>query len=175
MKRRNPISAVVRVLPTFLLLSVVGCGVAYLGFKVPLDELGVAVSVPLVVGFLLTRILVLIVPPGEAPERHPSLDELAVAAAFLVCLLSGAVLLLSVGPYEMLGMQDLAKASGKAGLVVLQLFLVGSLAVTISKGLSIPQLLAIYAARTARMFWELLRVPRNLSFRIYGHHLDSIH
>jgi len=175
MKQKSSPLAVVKVLPTFLFLSVLACLVGRLLFKVPVDELGTVASVPLVIGFVVTRFLVLIVPATRA--ERPRSVTIAISAIFSFSLLLGAVFAFSSIPYFAIGLPNYGRGSLMAAAFLLGLCVV-LLAGVIGEGLyrraSLTQFLRIVSIRAVEAFWDMLRIPTDLSWRIYGHHLDSI-
>lgn len=62
-----------RVLPSFAVLSASGCMIGHYGFGVPLNELAVAVAVPLVGIFAISRMMVIALPavPKSEPSNRP--------------------------------------------------------------------------------------------------------
>src|SRR5882762_2842046 len=79
-----------RVIPVFMVCAAISCTLGYYVFKVSLEQLGTVATVPCIVGFVMTRILALVIPASakESETTHPSasfqaLVVLSVVAAFI--------------------------------------------------------------------------------------------
>jgi len=115
---------VVRVGATLFLLSVSGCLIARFGFRVPLDDLSVAVAVPVFWIFAISRVLVLVLPEtkdaaaipqqGTLPfEIHKRPDPPVIAtgiglATIFLSAVAAIDFLLSAGTFSLLELYPLA-------------------------------------------------------------------
>jgi hypothetical protein len=169
-------------IPSFALLAIVGCLIGFFVFRIPHGMLGVAVSVPLVVVFLLTRILVLVVPRDLPPPPKPL--NLQNAAPPLVIFLSfgvAVVMLPSAGVYAAIGLNALARPSlSIAGWAFVVAFVVAffDLAVAFAAALPLRDLMNFIISETAELFWDALRAPTDISvliFRQFGKPLSGAH
>lgn len=103
---------VIRVSATFLGLSLSGCLIAHFAFRVSLDELSVAVAVPIVWVFAISRLLRLVLPETTPTEQQPH-GRAWVAIFVCLTVVFLAVIatidsLLSAGTFSYLGLEVLA-------------------------------------------------------------------
>lgn len=179
MKRFGLLGSILGVLPTFVVLSVIGCLVGKFVFGIPLDRLGVAVSVPLVVGFLLTRVLIMLVPMEEPKHNRPvkhTRADLASAALLLCAVFSCADLLVSSGVYVLIGFGSLSVPTlllSLAFFLASAVLLLACLAVMTLEEPSARIVLRHLVKHIARVFWDFLWIPTDISSRIYGRFLHA--
>jgi len=96
---------IARVMPTFAFLSIVSCTVAYFIFGVHLSNLAVIAGTPCVVGFIMLRILALILPIESSEDQgkkaratFQALVVSSVASAFIaIDFLGSAVIYYILG------------------------------------------------------------------------------
>jgi hypothetical protein len=123
----------VTLLPVLLLFSTVGCLVGHYVLQVPLDRLGVVVSVPLVAGFLLVKWTMVAFPFNAEEVRKQKMPPLAFRFFGLVmigCIVFGASFLLSSPIYYLFGWGDLGRWAltfAGAGFVGALIALIGAL------------------------------------------------
>jgi hypothetical protein len=101
----------VTLLPVLLILSTVGCLIGHYVLRVPLDRLGVVVSVPMIIGFLLVKWTMVAFPFNPEEAKRQKMPPLAFRI-FGFLMIFFAVLsisfLLSSPVYYLLGWSDLA-------------------------------------------------------------------
>jgi hypothetical protein len=174
MRNRSLARSVRGILPIIVTLSFLGCIVG-LFFRIPLNALGVAVAVPLCVGFVVTRILISIVPRAEkserdAPRSTTKLDYVLVGSLVL-SLYGSIVFLASAGVYSLIGVTGMMVGALELSLGLLALsilfFLLELLAIT-SRTLSLPEVVEIIAIRAVLVFWISMHFEASLFARGYG-------
>ena len=132
------------------------------------------VSVPLVVTFIITRVLVLALPMSggnDSARPRPTLFSLSIAVPIFVGMSLSFAMLPSSAVYALIGLREIAKGSLELSAAGLLLGL-GSfvLAITIAVFASKPvaNLLQFVWLKTVELFWNVLRFPTEISIRIYG-------
>ena len=177
MKHTGLIRSVLSILPTSLLASIIACMVGRFVFGIPLEQLGVVASVPLVVVFALTRVLILVIPPAPEPIRQPDRVDVALAVFLMLGLGSSITMLISAGPYMLIGMPEIASGSlhvsGRLFEFSLAVLVVNIVRV-VSAEISPLEVIRLTMARATRTFWEIRLFPRELSSQIYRHSLDPM-
>jgi hypothetical protein len=173
--------SVFRHLPTFLLMAIVGCIVARFGFGVSYDDLGVVVSIPMLVAFGMTRFLVLFVPKQIYRPRAvttPGKTALGVLVSFaFTCAATATVMLPSAAIYRFIGLPDIAEGALSFLLVlltcsVISLFL-GWAAASL-QSMSTKTLTRFVAFCSINIFWKALRSPTTISIRIFGQYGEPV-
>ena len=120
-------------LPVLLCLSTVGCLIGRYVLLIPLDRLGVVVSVPLAIGFLLVKGAMFAFPfnPQEVRnQKRPPLAFRFFGFAMIVSIFFGTSFLLSSPVYFLLGWRDLgwgALTLAAVGFAVAILAMIGAL------------------------------------------------
>ena len=123
-----------RAIPAFGFCAIASCGLWYGVFHVPLERLGTVAVVPCVVGFVMMRILSLLVPPSVKGGTRPSavfqtLVVLSVFAAFIAVdfLCSSAIYYsLKLGHGVLLGAMKVAGLSAAlAGVLIIAALVIG--------------------------------------------------
>ena len=98
-------------LPVLFVLSTVGCLIGHYVLRVPLDRLGVVVSVPMIIGFLFVKWTMLAFPfNAEEAKKHemPPLAFMFFGLVMIVCVVLAISFLLSSPAYYLLGWADLS-------------------------------------------------------------------
>ncbi|HLW83700.1 MAG TPA: hypothetical protein VKR60_00715 [Candidatus Sulfotelmatobacter sp.] len=119
-------------LPMLLLFSAIGCLIGHYLLLVPLDRLGVVVSVPMVVGFLLVKWTMCAFPFNPKEARKHKMPPVAFRFFAFVTIISAVLsisFLLSSPAYYLLGWGDLgdgALKSAAVGFGVALLALIGA-------------------------------------------------
>jgi hypothetical protein len=106
----------VTLLPVLLILSTVGCLIGHYVLRVPLDRLGVVVSVPMIIGFLLVKWTMVAFPfdPEEArKQKMPTLAFRFFGLVMIFAVVLAISFLLSSPVYYLLGWADLGGAALK--------------------------------------------------------------
>jgi hypothetical protein len=174
MKIKRLWRSIVRLVPVFLLFAVVGCLLGRYVFHIPLDLLGVVVSVPVVVIFGITRLLVLAVPREPSSEHRSSIPSTWAkisAVQVTLCFFTAIVMALSAVAYKAIGLSVIALGSIKFSLLMfLAAVTVFTIRVFIAllAHVSVHQIVSDLCEKTILIFWDLLRLPTQLSIRIYG-------
>jgi len=123
------IRKVIRMAPLFLVMSAVGCLLAYFVFSVPANQAAVVVAVPL--GFLIVigRTLLASMTPTPAPKNFqmPSIGFLVSALTLIVSVTMTLDLLLSSCVYSGLGLHNTASGALQAALLFAVLSLLAAL------------------------------------------------
>jgi hypothetical protein len=175
---RDPVlilKRVVRVSATFTFLSVVGCLCGYFAFRVSLDELPVAVAVPIVWIFAISRLLRVALPdsPSSSEQVPPRGRQWIAIMGFLaVVFFSGVAavdLVLSWATFLYLGLPHLASGAivGAESLGIL-CFASFAFAATVMVHREMAQLASAVVAGV----WRILRLPSNLADAL--HYLPKI-
>jgi hypothetical protein len=159
--------SVTSVVPAFALVSILGCLAGSFVLNIPHGELGVVVSVPLVVAFVLSRFLVLIVPsdPPSKPVRLNTLRFFIVLIAF-VGFATAFVMLPSAAVYVLVGLREVAKgAFSLAGWAFLTavLVLVIDILATFASCVPLAGPVGLLKRNAIECFWGALRTPTDLS------------
>jgi hypothetical protein len=162
----------VTLLPVLLFFSTVGCAVGYYVLQVPLDRLGVVVSVPLVIGFLLVKWTMVAFPFNAEEVRKQQMPPLAFRFFGLVMIGStvlSASSLLSAPIYYLFRWDDLGREAlmlAVAGFIVAILALIGAFQQVLRKHLLLRDLLALLIVALWRMAIVLL-FPRVVLSRFH--------
>jgi hypothetical protein len=167
---RKLFRSVLRVVPAFALASILGCLVGFFAFRIPHGELGVVVSVPLVVAFLLSRFFVLVIPADTpaTPERPTTLRIFIVLMA-LLGLATASLMLPSAVIYALVGLSDVAKGALRlAGWAFLGAIVVLSVDffATVASCVPLASLFGSLRRNAIECFWKALRAPTHLSVRM---------
>ena len=175
---RNIFRSVFRLTPSFLLASTIGCLTGHFVFKIPHGELGVVVSIPLVVGFLVTRLLVLLVPDPRA-EEVPAPKPIRFLAAFMIFVAgaTAAVMLPSAAIYAVLGFGSLAHGAFLLGTCAIgggMVLWIADVVVTIASSLSLVSVSSFFTGRATELFWDVLRAPTKISVMVFGRFGDPM-
>ncbi|MFZ0419440.1 MAG: hypothetical protein WAM04_15175 [Candidatus Sulfotelmatobacter sp.] len=135
---RGIFARLARALPAFVVCAFISCSLWYYAFHVPLDQLSAVAAVPCVVGFVMTRILALILPASVKDSElvHPpalvkNLVALSVLAAFVAgdFLFSAAIYYRLEPRYVVLGALKIVQLSGLiAGALIVLALLAGLIA-----------------------------------------------
>jgi hypothetical protein len=147
----------VTLLPVLLLFSTVGCLVGRYVLQVPLNRLGVVVSVPLVMGFLLVKWTMVAFPFDPEKVRKQQMPPLAFRFFGLVMIGStvlGASFLLSSPIYYLLEWGDLSREAlilAAFGFIVAILAFIGALQQVLRKHVLLRDLLALLIVALWRM------------------------
>jgi hypothetical protein len=169
---RNLYLRVLRVLPSFVLLALGGCAIGTFMFHIPSDQLAVAVSVPLVLMFSISRVLVLIVPREPPPEEAsvPRTAAILILGAGLLSFLAIIDFALSAAIFHGLGLATLASEAVKIAGVFL-VGLLASIAVAICRSAmdSIDNLIEAAIAGGRDAFWDIAIAPTKLADRCFRH------
>lgn len=163
MRSRSLHRSVLGILPTFVVLSIIGCLIGRFAFGIEHGLLGLVVSVPLVVGFLFTRFMISFVPHTASQKARPKPRRVDVVllATILALGVTGIVMLISSGPYWAIGLPAVAIGSLRLGgwllscglvLLVIEILLF----VSTETKLSVPEIVYILGVRFARVFWSAL-------------------
>lgn len=158
--------SVVRLLPAFFVLALTGCVAGELLFHIPLEDLGVAVSVWMVCAFVISRILVLVVPRIRPREMRSSLLYNLLSIPPFLGLLFGPVFFCAGGIYKQLGMFALGDQSLHIGYTFVGLIAADVVAITLSSlasHASVRNACVAVFDRTVQYFWHLLSSPTRLS------------
>lgn len=174
MKLERIFRSVLRLIPAFTLISVAGCLIGYFVFHIPHGELGVVVSVPTVVAFILTRLLILFV-PREIPDEteRANLSRLISASIVFICLATTVVMVPSSLIYGVIGLSVIAKGSFFiAALAFLAALVVVffDITLTVCAALPLRDLMDFLMYKTVEFFWDALRAPTTISIRVFGHY-----
>jgi hypothetical protein len=156
-----------RVIPTFAVLSIVGCTLAHFVFGVSAEYLGVVVAVPLSWLFLFSRVLRITITPTEAHHEHRKIPRLFVFFG-LGALFSGLLaidLLLSAPVYIRLalprriviGTLDIAAVCGLAALASLIAMILSVM----------PNVMARFSVALKAGIWRILSYPTVLADNIF--------
>jgi hypothetical protein len=161
-----------RVIPAFVLLSIVGCALAHFVFGVSAEYLGVVVAVPLTWVFLISRVLRIAVTPTETPAGKPRPAPIAFLFFGLLTLFSGLLaidLLLSVPVFAYLAIPGKIVRGTLTGAAISGLVaLVSLMAMILSV---IPNVLRKFSEALKAGVWRILSCPRRLAdiFPTYLH------
>jgi hypothetical protein len=162
----------VTLLPVLLVFSTLGCLVGHYFLGVALDRLGVAVSVPLVLGFLLVKWTMVAFPFNPEKAKEQEMPPLAFRFFGLV-LISSTVLsasfLLSSPVYYLFRWVDLggeALILAATGLIVAILALIGALVHVLRRHVLLSDLLALLIVALWKMAIVFLS-PRLVSRRFH--------
>ena len=159
---------VLRVAPSFALLSMVGCFIGYL-LGVPAQQLGVAVSVPLVILFLITRVLTVVLRSQAAIKRRPDYPGgyvLACASVSFNFLLAIAFAC-SAGVYQLLGLRNLIVGALIISVIGIVATVVSAmLAVRIAYRITLGTLTAYLIGGVILAAWEMLKLPTEIADRL---------
>ncbi len=151
-------------LPFSFGISAVGCTVAYYVFNVPLDQVAVVVSVPLIIGFVFVRGFVLFTPLVSDRPRTHSVPPLAfrVSAILLFVSMVGTFAMLASSPvYFWLGLRDVSRDAlhvAAVGAALIVGFVVSSV-LSLIKPTDLEDVLVIG-------FWKVWAFPRNCTHRV---------
>ena len=174
---QNLTRSVIRLLPAFAITSVTGCIIAFL-LGVPVDKISVVVAVPLIVAFLLSRLLILIVPrelPASTQKRNRLNTFLAVPV--FLSMATAAVLSISSGLYYAVGLRATAihslAYSGIATLLAVSQFFV-FVFVSWAAVTGIHRRLMVLLAKESLIFWDVMRAPTELSLIVFGDYEDRL-
>jgi uncharacterized membrane protein len=156
----------------FIVLSILGCVIGRYIFGIPHGLLGVVVSVPLAVGFVITRIGTSFIPqppPRESDSsQRPDRIDLFLIAMLVVCLLLAIIFLVSSIPYLLIGLPGFAIGSLElfAGLLAaaVVLFVAENLKI-LSRTVPLVQVLRIIVLLSAEVFWNAIGLETFLSRR----------
>jgi hypothetical protein len=169
------IYSVVRLLPSFFVLAVVGAFFGYFILGIHDDHLGVTVAVPLLVAFGLSRLLVLSVPRGPKNDvtinigASSKASAIAILATAIIVFLSVSiwlVLTLSAGVFQAIDMHNAAiRALVWSGYCIsLCLFVILFTSVVVyAASLSILDWLADMCGKLVFLFWQVLCAPTRIA------------
>jgi hypothetical protein len=176
------IRRVVRVAPTFAIMALVGCVIAKVA-RVPVNQIGVAVSAPLVILFVINRIFIVSLPEpdglrsshGHADKRSTVVGKTSLVVTLLVAmtLLLAFVFALSAGIYASLGLSVLSHRT---------LRLVEALMVGTAGGVLFVVLLRIsrdLVRETCKIvvivIWQAVYLPTRLAETFFRSHSGQTH
>ena len=172
MKNLNFFRSLFGIIPTFLVYSVVGCVIGRFVFGIPHGELGVVVSVPLCIGFLVTRIAQSLIPDAPRdPERKTTAFEWVMVGIFVLGAFSSVVMALSVPVFALIGEPSVALGSiylaGTGFLICVTVFVAALLSV-ISRRISLRRFVRVLAILAVIAFGNWLQFETKLPGRRYA-------
>jgi len=167
--KRNIYQRVIRVTPSFAILAIVGCAVGLLVGVKP-DELAVAVAVPLLIMFGISRVLVLCVPrtePSESIELNFPLLLAVVAGIGFLCAYAAIDFVLSAGVFRLIGMPNLSSGAVKlSGISLCGLLAVVTFLFCRSAIHSLYELIRVVGSEMIETFWGAARTPTRIYERM---------
>lgn len=152
---------VLRVSATFALLAAAGVIVAYFA-RIPLTEVPVAVTVPILWIFAISRLLKIILPVGRPPKEipPPSPTWIVVLVAGFLAAVGTVDLLLSAGTFIYLGLHILAIGTFKLAGFLGFFFVCILIAVMI---IAARNVMNQWASRLFAEVWRILLWPARLA------------
>ena len=160
------------VIPTFLICSVLGCVIGHFVFGIPHGELGVVVSVPLTVGFLVSRIVESLISdtPSE-PDRRTTTLEWVMVGILVLGVFSSLVMIVSAPIFVLIGEPSVAAGSiylaGGSFLISVAIFIAALLKV-ISRRISLLRFVRILTLLAIVAFWNGLQFETKFQGRRYA-------
>lgn len=173
MNRKNEFLAIlgntIRVIPSFAILSIIGCALAHYAFSVPMNQLAVVVSVPLVGIFAISRLLRIAVPPTQTSSERATIPPFVMFFS-LVAFVSGLLAIdfvLSVPvflyldvPHEIVG--GTLTTAGVCGILAVGNLVIASIIV-------MREVIAKYATPLRAGVWRILSYPTRVADNIFPH------
>lgn len=155
---------VIRVSATFLGLSLFGCLIGYSAFRVPLDELSVAVAVPILWIFAISRLLKRTLPeskPAEQPPHGRAWVAIFISLTVVFLAVIGTIdFLLSAGTFSYLGLHALAAHTFRLA-EILGIICVGAFA--LAALLMARKVMGQVANALIAGVWRILLLPTRLA------------
>lgn len=154
---------VARVMPAFLVLSIAGCFFGYYVFRVPLNQLGVVVAVPMLGLFAISRVLALALPDSprdqrESSSRVPRLIFALAAVGFFAGI--GAIdFLMSAGVFTRLAVSEAVPHFFRLAEIFAAVSLAGLVA---SSVLVIRNVMRGWSEVLIYRIWRVLLLPAQL-------------
>lgn len=167
--------------PLLLIVAIVGCALFFFVFRVALDDLGVVVAVPFVWVFVISRLIMGVLPQPSNAEPHktpvptqpPTIVIRLLVVLFVICFLGayGAIsLLLSAATFSHLALPVIASET----LRLASFFGIAALAaLLIIIFLIAGKIASQHSDRFITGVWYILQFPRRLldSLSLPPHHL----
>jgi len=157
------------ILPFSLVISAIACTAAHYIFGIPLNQVAVVVSVPFIMGFAFTRILVLVTPRVSERPRTQNVPPLPfrVTATLVALFTVGTFAMLASSPvYYWLGRQKLASSALKVAALggVTAVFFVVLAVLSLMEAKDLEEVLIVG-------FWRLWLFPRTClhRFMLFSH------
>jgi hypothetical protein len=160
-KETRFIRSLIGIVPAFFIYAVIACMIGRFVFGIPHGQLGVVVSVPLVVGFILTRVLMTVVPDTPLKPAERTVFEWIGVAVFAYSAFASIVMSVSAPVFWILGMSDIARNSlslSGTALGVSVLAAVCIILAVVNKSVSLLRLVKIVAMLAAIVFWKTLQL-----------------
>jgi hypothetical protein len=172
MRNRNFFRSLFGIIPTFLAYSVLGCVVGHFVFGIPHGELGVVVSVPLTIGFLVSRIAESLIPSApKEPLRHRTTLEWAMVGILVLGVFSSVVMIISAPIFVLIEEPSVALGStylaGGSFLISIAVFVIALLK-AISRRIPLLRFVRVLAGLAIVAFGNWLQFETKLPGRRYA-------
>ena len=169
------VGSVVRLFPTFALLAIVGTLIGLL-LRIPLNDLGAVVGVPMTIVFLLSRVAVIAVPHStdsqstETEQRSVTitLSPMFICGMFalMIGVLASIVLAISAEGYRVIGLGNYFAPTLHLSLIALALAVTGVLLLLLEHFIDHHAASAFLRAASLLeldLFWRLMRAPTRIA------------